>query len=153
MSKFKIPLWAHCDHCETKIRNVDLCKQNDGCFLCPQCDQEDILRKFHTVSQNFILLTSRLIEVSTDFSIFQGTVSHKISSEKSKTPKDNFIRSNWISLHVNRYWTAKSPTVRDQIAKMMHLAFEVSTKSYSQSSHSYKHLFDISFLFLGHCAL
>ena len=69
MSKFKIPIWTHCGHCETKIRNVDLCKQNDGCFLCPQCDQENIIRKFHTVSQNFILLTNRLIEVSTDFSI------------------------------------------------------------------------------------
>merc|ERR1711963_699771 len=50
--------------------------------------------------------------------------SHKIASEKHKTPKDNFIRSNWISLHVNRYWNAKSSTVRDQIAKMMQLAFE-----------------------------
>ena len=50
MSKFKIPILANCGHCKNKIRNVDLCKQNDGCFLCPKCDQEDILRKFHAVS-------------------------------------------------------------------------------------------------------
>ena len=56
MSKFKIPILANCGHCETKIRNVDLRKQMDGCFLCAECDQEDILRKFHMVSQNFILM-------------------------------------------------------------------------------------------------
>ena len=58
MSKFKIPILANCGHCKNKIRNVDLCKQNDGCFLCPECDQEDILRKFHSVSQNLVLLTN-----------------------------------------------------------------------------------------------
>ena len=88
MSKFKIPILANCGHCKNKIRNVDLCKQNDGCFLCPECDQEDILRKFHSVSQNLVLLTnSRLIEVSTDFSISRALYLIRSPMKNLKHPR------------------------------------------------------------------
>ena len=75
MSKFKIPILANCGHCETKIRNVELRKQNDGCYLCKECNQEDALRKFHTVSQNYNTICIKLSEDLFKYVVYYFSIS------------------------------------------------------------------------------
>ena len=63
------------------------------------------------------------MSVAHTFYIFQDT--HRVINEEVNFSKGNYVRSEWIGLHVLRYQKAESSVVQKQIAKMLNLAFEV----------------------------